>query len=88
MPLSGLIQPQSILSFMVNVYFNCYDCSVEVELHCDLEDVSERRFFEKKKREYEDIKKTLADEFTITEKGFFPAVFYLFCSFILFLILV
>ncbi|XP_008206577.1 cilia- and flagella-associated protein 65-like isoform X2 [Nasonia vitripennis] len=68
-PTCGLIQPQTLLTFMIEIDVGSYECCLDIDLFCDFINVSERRLAEKKKSEEEKMLCQLKNEFTITDKG-------------------
>ncbi|XP_014209126.1 cilia- and flagella-associated protein 65-like [Copidosoma floridanum] len=68
-PMSGLIQPQSRLTFLIEVVAGKYTCSLDIDVFCNFTNVSERRLAEKRKARQDDLLRQLKDEFTITDKG-------------------
>ncbi|XP_058788809.1 cilia- and flagella-associated protein 65-like [Phymastichus coffea] len=68
-PTSGLIQPQSILTFVIQVWAYSYECHLEVDVHCHFVDVTEKNLAKRKQREQECLLKGMDGKFMINEKG-------------------
>ncbi|XP_011499552.1 PREDICTED: coiled-coil domain-containing protein 108-like [Ceratosolen solmsi marchali] len=67
-PESGLIQPQSLITFFIKLIIGFYEYSLDIDLFCDFLDVSERRCIEKKKIK-KNIIKQVESEFSMTKPG-------------------